>query len=78
MYISKQLSLDITRENMTAQKLFEKAKKIAFEKKCTINEIYKPMLVKYGYVDEKGVTLKTHSITIGMIEDLDKIPTEIK
>tara|TARA_R100000426_G_scaffold82093_1_gene60209 strand:+ start:281 stop:472 length:192 start_codon:yes stop_codon:yes gene_type:complete len=63
---------------MTAQKLFEKAKKIAFEKKCTINEIYEPMLVQHGYLDEKGVTLKTHSITIGLTEDLNEIPTESK
>ena len=62
---------------MTAQKLYEKAKKIAFEKQCSTNEILQPMLIKHGYKDESGLTLKTIALVIGLTEDLDEIPTEI-
>ena len=63
---------------MNAQKLYEKAKKIAFEKKCPTNEILRPLLVKHGFEDENGNALKTICLTIGLTEDLDKIPTESK
>ena len=63
---------------MNAQKLYEKAKKIAFEKKCPTNEILKPLLVKHGFEDENGYALKTICITTGLFEDLDEIPTESK
>tara|TARA_R100000734_G_C3204060_1_gene21768 strand:+ start:295 stop:486 length:192 start_codon:yes stop_codon:yes gene_type:complete len=62
---------------MTAQKLYEKAKKIAFEKQCSTNEILQPMLIKHGYKDESGVALKTICLTIGLTEDLDEIPTQV-
>ena len=62
-------------ENMNAQKLFEKAKKIAIKKQVSTNEILNPMLVKYGYKDENGMALKTICITIGLTEDLNEIPT---
>ena len=63
---------------MNEQKLYEKAKKIAFEKKCTINQILKPLLFKHEYEDKNGVALKTICITTGVFEDLDQIPTESK
>jgi len=63
---------------MTAQKLYEKAKKIAFERKCSTNEILEPMLIKHGFKDENGLTLKTICLTIGLTEDLDEIPTELE
>ena len=63
---------------MTAQKLYEKAKKIAFERKCSTNEILEPMLIKHGFKDENGLALKTICLTIGLTEDLDEIPTELE
>ncbi len=62
---------------MTAQKLYEKAKKIAFEKQCSTNESLQPMLIKHGYQDESGLTLKTDALVIGLTEDLDEISTEV-
>ena len=62
---------------MTAQKLYEKAKKIAFANQCTTNEILEPMLIKHGFKDESGLALKTICLTIGITEDLDQIPTEM-
>ena len=61
---------------MNEQKLYEKAKKIAFEKKCPTNQILKPLLVKHGFEDENGYALKTICIQTGIFEDLDEIPTE--
>ena len=63
---------------MDAQKLYEKAKKIAFKKKCSTNEILQPMLFEHGFQDENGNALKTICLTIGLTEDLDEIPTESK
>jgi len=65
-------------QEITAQKLFEKAKKIAIKQQVSTNEILNPMLVEHGYKDKNGMTLKTICLTIGLTEDLDKIPTEVK
>tara|TARA_Y100000114_G_scaffold85257_1_gene78779 strand:+ start:813 stop:1004 length:192 start_codon:yes stop_codon:yes gene_type:complete len=63
---------------MNEQKLYEKAKKIAFQKKCSTNQILKPLLVKHGFEDENGYALKTICIQVGLTENLDQIPTEEK
>ena len=65
-----------TNQKKSPNELANLARKIAFRDKVSTNSIFEPMLVQHGYVDEKGVTLKTHSITIGLTEDLDKVPSK--
>jgi len=57
------------------QNAYERAKKLAKDKGVSTNSILKPILIKQGYKDKNGMTLKTHSIMIGLNEDLDQIPT---
>ena len=56
--------------------LANQARKIAFQKKVATNKVLQPMLVEHGFEDENGVSLETYSITIGLFEDLDKVPTK--
>ena len=57
------------------QNAYERAKKLAKDKGVSTNSILEPILIKQGYKDKNGMTLKTHSIVIGLSEDLDQIPT---
>jgi hypothetical protein len=57
------------------QNAYEGAKKLAKDKGVSTNSILEPILIKQGYMDKNGMTLKTHSIVIGLSEDLDQIPT---
>lgn len=58
------------------QELFERAKQLAYEMQVATDEILNPLLVEHGYIDSKGATLKTHSITLGFDEDTSKVPSE--
>ena len=57
-------------------KLANQARKIAFQKKVATNKVLQPMLLEHGFEDENGVNLETYSITIGLFEDLDKVPSK--
>tara|TARA_R100000750_G_C2273423_1_gene68370 strand:- start:312 stop:518 length:207 start_codon:yes stop_codon:yes gene_type:complete len=59
---------------MKVQALYEKAKKIAYQKKVSTNSILNPMLIEHGYEDESGIALKTFCLMIALDEDLDETP----
>ena len=56
--------------------LANKARKIAYKKKVSTNSILEPMLIEHGFEDENGFGLEIYCITVGMDEDLDKVPTK--
>ena len=59
---------------MKAQELFEKAKKIAYEKQVPTDDILNPMLIEHGFEDENGIALETYSLTLAYDETTDQIP----
>lgn len=59
---------------MKAQELFEKAKKIAYEKQVPTDNILNPMLIEHGFKDENGIALKSIILTLAFDETTDQIP----
>ena len=51
-------------------KLANLARKIAYRDKVSTNSILEPMLTRQGFDNE------TYSITVGIDEDLDKVPSK--
>ena len=59
-----------------SQALYERAKNLAYDLQVATDEILNPLLVEHGYIDSKGVAIKTHVINLGINEDTSKVPTE--
>ena len=53
---------------MKAQELFEKAKKIAYEKQVPTDDILNPMLIEHGFEDGNGIALETYCLTLLMMK----------